>query len=89
MYDLKDIQFEGKYDYDKITSAPGWGAKSTSTGIYRLLIRAGGKSLKKSHIIVRVGGSPDNIDKINEMAEAIVKQMDAGEWDGRHNVTVK
>lgn len=89
MYNQKDIQFEGKHDFKRITSSLGYETKSMSVGIFKLLLRAGGKSLKESKAIVRVHGRPDNLDKINEMAEIVVKHLDCGNWDGRYNVYVK
>ncbi len=79
----------GKHAFNRLISAPGWGPKSTSVGIYKMELSAHGKSLKYSHAIVRVTGSADNIEGINKMAESIVKQLDAGTWDGKNKISVK
>jgi len=91
MYNRKDIQFEGKHDFYPLTkeNSPSYAVLSISTRIIKLQLRANGKSLKDSKCVVRVHGPLNLIDKINEMAEVIVKDLDEGNWDGRKNVFVK
>ena len=90
MYNFKDIQFVGKYDYDKesaITES-GWN-KTFSVGIFKWELKSNGKSMKKGKAIVRVSGLVENKEKVFEFAENVVKDLDANMWDGRKSVFVK
>lgn len=90
MYNIKDIQFVGKHDYDKesaITES-GWN-KTFSVGIFKWELKSNGKSMKKGKAIVRVSGLVENKEKVFEFAENVVKDLDANMWDGRKSVVVK
>ena len=90
MYNIKDIQFVGKHDYDKenaITES-GWN-KTFSVGIFKWELKSNGKSMKKGKAIVRVSGLVENKEKVFEFAESVVKDLDANMWDGRKSVVVK
>lgn len=89
MYNPKDTQFVGKYDYDKEAAIlSGWN-KTFSVGIFKWELKNNGKSMKKGKAEVRVSGLVVNKEKVFEFAENIVKDLDAGMWDGRKTVTVK
>lgn len=90
MYNIKDIQFVGKHDYDKenaITKS-GWN-KTFSVGIFKWELKSNGKSMKKGKAIVRVSGLVENKEKVFKFAENVVKDLDADVWDGRKSVFVK
>lgn len=90
MYNVKDIQFVGKHDYDKenaITES-GWN-KTFSVGIFKWELKSNGKSMKKGKAVVRVSGLVENKEKVFEFAENVVKHLDANMWDGRKSVVVK
>ncbi|MGH7239872.1 MAG: hypothetical protein ACREHG_07375 [Candidatus Saccharimonadales bacterium] len=91
MYNTKDIQFVGKYDYDELSarefaSLPG---ETCSIGIFRWQLKKNGKELKRGPVEVRVITPHANIDLAVISAENIVKQLDMGEWDGRNTVRIK
>ncbi len=92
MYNTKDIQFVGKHDFDKESAArfanfPG--AVSFSVNIFKWELKSNGKEMKPGKGVLRVHGSPKNVEKVLEMAESFVKTLDAGEWGGCKNVTIK
>lgn len=91
MYNIKDIQFTGKHDYDKESAErfASWGGKSFSINIFQLKLKSNGKSMKASKGLVRVSGAPENKEKVFEMAEKIIDLLDSNKWDGRKTVTVK
>lgn len=91
MYNTKDIQFVGKHDYDKESAEnfASWGGKSFSVNIFQWQLKSNGKEMKPGKGVVRVHGSPDDKDKVFNMVEHVVKDLDNGEWDGRKNVSVK
>jgi hypothetical protein len=90
MYNTKDIQFVGKYDYDKenAMTESGWN-KTFSVGIFKWELKGNGKSMKKGKAVVRVSGLVDNKEKVFDFCENVVKDLDANLWDGRKSVTVK
>jgi hypothetical protein len=90
MYRIKDIQFVGKYDYDKL-SAEEFAAKcpSFSVNIFQWELKASGKTMKRKACVVRVSGSSSNKDKVIAKAEEIVNFLDAGKWNGQHRVVVR
>lgn len=90
MYNVKDIQFVGKHDYDKQQAEKyaSWGA-TFSVGIFQWQLKADKKSMKPTKAVVRIKGTDGTRDKVFEMAEEIVKLLDEGKWDGRKTVTVK
>lgn len=90
MYNIKDVQFVGKHDYDKenaITES-GWN-KTFSVGIFKWELKSNGKSMKKGKAVVRVSGLVENKERVFEFAENVVKDLDANLWDGRKSVVVK
>ncbi len=91
MYNPKDIQFVGKYDYNKEEALKyaGWGGKSFSVNIFPWVLKSDGKSMKAGKGAVRVSGSPLIKEKVFEYCENIVKDLDSDMWDGRKNVIVK
>ena len=91
MYNVKDIQFEGKHDYDKDSAKiyASWGGKSFSVNIFKWGLKSNGKEMKPLKCVVRVSGNPSNAEKIFEFCENAVKDLDAGMWDGRKTVFVK
>ena len=91
MYNIKDIQFAGKHDYNKesaIYTESGWN-KTFSVGVFKWVLKGNGKSLKKSKAIVRVSGLVENKEKVFEFCENVVKDLDANLWDGRKSIKVK
>ena len=90
MYDQKDLKNEGKHEFIALPenhAAANW-AKTVSVGIYKLVLRGNGKSLKASSAIVRVSGASDNLSAINTRAEQIVKILDEGNWYGVKTVKI-
>lgn len=90
MYNIKDIQFAGKHDYDKENSLAetGWN-KTFSVSIFKWELKSDGKSMKKGKTIVRVSGFCKNKEKVFEFAENVVNDLDANSWDGRKTVFIK
>lgn len=88
MYNEKDIQFAGKHDFVPATAPSYQGAKTVSLGVYKLVLRSNGKSLKPSKAIVRVSGSVDNIDAINRKAQEVVNLLDGNHWYGAKTVKI-
>lgn len=88
-YNSKEIQFVGKYDYDKPSPPPKntW-HKTFSIGVFQWELRSNGKEMKKSKTKVRVGGRNENWKLMIEMAEKVVKALEANTWDGRTKVVV-
>lgn len=91
MYNPKDIQFAGKFDYDKDEALKyaAWKGKSFSVNIFKWVLKADGKSMKKDKGVVRVSGSPNIASKVLQVCENTVILLDKGEWDGRKNVSIK
>ena len=91
MYNVKDIQFVGRHDYDKESAKKfaSWNGESFSIGIFRWELKSNGKEMKRSKCIVRVVGSPSRFDKVIEKAEYVTCLLDSGTWDGRKNIVVK
>lgn len=90
MYNVKDVQFVGKHDYDKESAMTesGWN-KTFSVGIFKWELKGSGKSMKKGKAVVRVSGLVENKEKVFEFCENVVKDLDSNLWDGRKSVTVK
>ena len=90
MYNVKDIQFVGKHDYDKENSLSesGWN-KTFSVGIFKWELKSNGKSMKKGKTIVRISGLVENKEKVFDFAENAIKDLDSDMWDGRKSVAVK
>jgi hypothetical protein len=89
MYNIKDVQFVGKHDYDKEGAIiAGWN-KTFSVGVFKWELKNNGKSMKKGKIIVRVSGLVSNKEKVFDFAENVVKDLDSNLWDGRKSVVVK
>ncbi len=91
MYNTKDIQFVGKYDYDKESAEryASWGGKTFSVNIFQWGIKSNGKEMKPLKCVVRVSGYPSKKDKVFEYCENIIRDLDNGVWDGRKTVVVK
>jgi hypothetical protein len=92
MYNPKDIQFVGKHDYNKEKAErfSEWAdIINFSINIFKWELKSNGKEMKPSKGIVRISGSPKIKEKVFEMAENAVKQLDAGEWDGRKKIILK
>lgn len=90
MYNIKDIQFVGKHDYDKENCLAGAGWNETfSVGIFKWELKANRKSMKKSKIIVRVSGLVSDKEKVFAFAENVVNDLDTNLWDGRKTVVVR
>lgn len=91
MYNVKDIQFVGKHDYDKASAEnfASWNGKSFSVNIFKWELKSNKKEMKMGKCVVRVSGSPIVKDKVFAEAERIVNLLDEGQWDGRKSVTVK
>ena len=65
MYNVKDIQFVGKHDYDKENSlSEGSWNKTFSVGIFKWELKNNGKSMKKGKIILRIYGLVENKEKL-------------------------
>jgi len=90
MYNIKDIQFVGKHDYDKENSLSesGWN-KTFSVGIFKWELKNNGKSMKKGKTIVRISGLVTDKEKVFAFAENVVNDLDSNLWDGRKSVVVK
>ncbi len=90
MYNVKDIQFVGKHDYDKENSLSdsGWN-KTFSVGIFKWKLKSNGKSMKKGKTVVRIYGLVENKEKVFDFAENVIKDLDSDMWDGRKSVLVK
>ena len=90
MYNIKDIQFVGKHDYDKenYLSETGWN-KTFSVGIFKWELKNNRKSMKKGKTIVRVSGLVTDKVKVFAFAENVVNDLDVNLWDGRKTVVVK
>lgn len=92
MYNLKDIQFVGKHDFDNESalrmSWQGWN-ETFSIGIFKWEMKNNDKEMKKGKTIVRVLGDCNNRDQVFNMAEQVVKSLDLGDWDGRKTVNVR
>ena len=90
MYNVKDIQFVGKHDYDKENSLSdsGWN-KTFSVGIFKWELKSDGKSMKKGKTVVRISGVVENKEKVFDFAENAIKDLDSDMWDGRKYVLVK
>ena len=90
MYNVKDIQFVGKHDYDKENSLSdsGWN-KTFSVGIFKWELKSNGKSMKKGKTVVRISGLVENKEKVFDFAENAIKDLDSDMWDGRKYVLVK
>ena len=90
MYNVKDIQFVGKHDYDKENSLSdsGWN-KTFSVGIFKWELKSNGKSMKKGKTVVRISGLVENKEKVFDFAENAIKDLDSDMWDGRKSVLVK
>lgn len=89
MYNIKDIQFVGKHDYDKDNALVNGINKTFSVGIFKWELKNNGKSMKKGRTIVRVSGLVSDKDKIFAFAEKVVNDLDTNLWDGRKSVVVK
>lgn len=91
MYNVKDIQFVGKHDYDKESAEnfASWYGKSFSVNIFKWELKSNKKEMKKGKSVVRVSGSPSIKDRVFSEAERIVNLLDTGQWDGRKSVTVR
>lgn len=89
MYNTKDIQFVGKHDFDKENAIINGMNITFSVGIFKWELKNNGGEMKKGKAIVRISGLVINKEKVFEMAENVVKQLDAGNWDGRKSVAVK
>ena len=91
MYNERDIQFVGKHDYDKKSAEnlAYWGNNSFSVNIFQWGLKSNGKEMKPLKCVVRVSGSPKIKDKVFELCENIVKDLDNGDWDGRKTVFIK
>ncbi len=90
MYNIKDVQFVGKHDYDKenCLAETGWN-KTFSVGIFKWELKNNRKSMKKGKTIVRVSGLVTDKEKVFAFAENVVNDLDANLWDGRKTVVVK
>lgn len=64
MYNIKDIQFVGKHDYDKEKCLTNGLNKTFSVGIFKFELKKNGKSMKKGKTIVRVSGLVENEKKV-------------------------
>lgn len=94
MYNPKDIQFVGKHDYDKsgaldMVNHFKYQFKRFSIGIFQWELKSNGKSMKKGKILVRIKADIADQNKAFKLADLIVSQLDAGEWDGRKTVSIK
>jgi hypothetical protein len=88
MYNIKDIQFVGKHDYDKESAILGGWNKTFSVGIFKWELKNNRKSMKKGKTIVRLYGLVTDKEKVFAAAERVVNDLDAGVWDGRKSVVV-
>lgn len=86
----KNIDLVGTYDYEKPRHPEmGWGNKTFSVGIYQWLMRANGKSLKKSKTIVRVSGPVEKPESVYSKADEIRDQLNGKSYTGKSNVSVR
>jgi hypothetical protein len=91
MYNSKDIQFVGKYDYDKSEAEKfsACGGKSFSVGIFKWELKSSGKEMKRGATVVRVHGAPDYMKYVFETVESIIRDLDRNEWVGKKNIFIK
>jgi hypothetical protein len=91
MYNTKDIQFVGKHDYDKVSAKryASFSEKSFSVNIFQWGLKSNGKEMKPLKCVVRVSGSPDNIENVFKFCENVVKDLDSNMWDGRKSVVLR
>lgn len=87
MYNPKDLNANGRYDYDERTRCLPY-FESFSIGIFRWVLKGNGKSLKKESAKVRVVGGSAARKKMLEKCEEIRKQLDAGTYKGPKTVRV-
>lgn len=88
MYDWKDVSNEGKHDFIRSQYEDSRWARTISTGIFKWQLKASGKYLKRSAVIVRVKGSRENLDKIYEKAREICLQLDAGTYQITRKIVI-
>ena len=90
MYNPKDVQFIGKHDFDALSARryARFCEKSFSVNIFKWGLKNNGKEMKPLKCVVRVYGSPDNIENVFKFCENVVKDLDSGIWDGRKSVVV-
>lgn len=88
MYDQKDLTKVGKHDFNKeYYLKNNFGdTRSFSINIFPWGLYSNGKKLKQLGGVVRIHGSEANKQEMIKMAELVISQLDANEWDGRKNV---
>ncbi len=91
MYNVKDIQFVGKHDYDGVSARKflNHHDKTFSVNIFRWELKTNGKEMKRGKCVVRVIGTPNNIDNVLDACEKIVEQLDNKVWGKTKTVTIK
>ena len=91
MYNKKDIQFVGKHDYDKESAKryASCGVESFSVNIFKWGLKSNGKEMKPLKCVVRVNGKPSEQEKVFEICEMVVCDLDNNNWNGRKSVLVK
>ena len=91
MHNKKDIQFVGKHDYDKERAEKfaSWEGGSFSVNIFQWELKNSGKEMKKSKCVVRVSGRNVDKEKVFELCDKIVKDLDNNMWDGRKTVSIR
>lgn len=91
MYNVNEIQFVGKHDFDRESAevmASNKSLKSFSVGIFKWELKSNGNQMKRGKVIVRVSGKTEDKDKVFYHSEKIVELLDCDEWDGRKTVVV-
>lgn len=91
MYNPKDIQFVGKYDYDKEKALKfaSYDVETFSINIFQWELKSNKKSMKAGKGVVRVIGEPRKKEQAFKMAEDIVVALDNGHWNGPKTVKIK
>ena len=80
----------GKYGFSgACRPGRGWSGQNTfSVGIFKWIPKASGSGLKKTAVRVRVIGSTSRPEMVDARAAEIVKELDAGTYNGPGSVKV-
>lgn len=88
MYNPKDVQFVGKYDYDESTYWHKGIANTFSVGIFQWEMKSNGREMKRGKSVVRVSGSTSNPEKVYSKAKEVVVLLDNGKYNGPKYISV-
>lgn len=90
MYNPKDIQFVGKYDYDKQAAEKmADKCQSFSVGVFRWVMKSNGKEMKRDSVLIRIKGKSENRKQVFDRAEKVINALEAGNFVGSKIIEVK